>query len=109
MASKKALAAKFSSPCSSQAAPRFVVTRKRTLALAVIQTRFPGGLQFKPVSQLVAAMTAEQTRPDEQHLVPMTVVHSSNDGTVPLRTAITYGTSGSRATTPRSTPRSAIA
>ena len=44
----------------------------------------PGGLQFKSVSELVAAMTAAQTRPDEQHLVPMMVVHSSNDGTVPF-------------------------
>ena len=36
---------------------------------AVSGVCFPGGLQFKSVSELVAAMTAEQTRPDEQHLV----------------------------------------
>jgi poly(hydroxyalkanoate) depolymerase family esterase len=51
---------------------------------AVSGVCFPGGLQFKSVSELVAAMTAEQNQPDEQHLVPMMVVHSSNDGTVPF-------------------------
>jgi poly(hydroxyalkanoate) depolymerase family esterase len=44
-----------------------------------------GGLQLKGVAELVAAMAAEQTAPEEQRLVPMMVVHSSNDRTVPFK------------------------
>ncbi len=44
-----------------------------------------GGLQLKGVAELVAALAAEQTRPEEQRLVPMMVVHSSNDRTVPFK------------------------
>jgi hypothetical protein len=44
-----------------------------------------GGLQLKGVSELVGAIGAEQSRPEEQRLVPVMVVHSSNDGTVPFK------------------------
>lgn len=54
-------------------------------ACAVAGACFLEGLRHKSVGDLVAAMTAEQTRADEQRLVPMMVIHSSNDGTVPFK------------------------
>jgi len=54
-------------------------------ACAVTGACFPGGLEHKHVSELLAAMTAEQGSVEEQRLVPMMVVHSSNDGTVPFK------------------------
>jgi poly(hydroxyalkanoate) depolymerase family esterase len=51
---------------------------------AVAGVCFLEGLQFKSVTDLVASMTAEQSRTEEQRLVPIMVVHSSNDGTVPF-------------------------
>lgn len=44
-----------------------------------------GGVSHKSVAELLASLTAEQTRAEEQGLVPMMVIHSSNDGTVPFR------------------------
>jgi poly(hydroxyalkanoate) depolymerase family esterase len=37
---------------------------------------------FKPISAIVAAMRAEQRRPEEQRAVPLMLVHSINDCTV---------------------------
>ncbi len=54
-------------------------------ACAVANACFLEGLRHRSVPDLVAAMSAEQSRPDEQRLVPMMVVHSSNDRTVPSR------------------------
>ena len=52
---------------------------------AVSGVCFFGGLRFKSTGDLVAAMTAEQARADEQQLVPMMVIHSTNDRTVPFQ------------------------
>lgn len=54
-------------------------------ACAVSGACFVEGLRHKSVSELVAAMTAEQTDPEEQRLVPMMAIHSRNDGTVPFK------------------------
>jgi hypothetical protein len=43
------------------------------------------GLRLKSVSSLLASMTAEQTRPEEQRPVPIMAIHSRNDGTVPFQ------------------------
>jgi poly(hydroxyalkanoate) depolymerase family esterase len=42
-------------------------------------------LRHKSVGDLVASMTAEQGRAEEQRLVPMMVLHSTNDRTVPFK------------------------
>jgi poly(hydroxyalkanoate) depolymerase family esterase len=54
-------------------------------ACAVSGACFFEGLRHKNVGDLVASMTAEQSREEEQRLVPMMVVHSSNDRTVPFK------------------------
>lgn len=45
------------------------------------------GIRHQPVEALVEAMRAEQQEPDERRLVPLMVIHSTNDGTVPVRNA----------------------
>jgi poly(hydroxyalkanoate) depolymerase family esterase len=50
-----------------------------------VQDACPTGLSHKPVAQLVEAMRAEQQDATERRLVPMMVIHSTNDTTVPLR------------------------
>ena len=42
------------------------------------------GLRLKSVGGLLGSMTAEQTRAEEQRLVPIMVIHSRNDRTVPF-------------------------
>jgi poly(hydroxyalkanoate) depolymerase family esterase len=54
-------------------------------ACAVTGACFLEDLRHKSVGDLVAAMTDEQSRVEEQRLVPTMVVHSSNDGTVPFK------------------------
>lgn len=56
-------------------------------ACAVANACFGVGLRFKTVNSLLASMTAEQNRTDEQRLVPLMAIHSRNDGTVPFRNA----------------------
>jgi poly(hydroxyalkanoate) depolymerase family esterase len=41
--------------------------------------------QFKPVAALVAAMLAEQSRPEDQRPVPVMVIHSRNDCVVNIK------------------------
>jgi poly(hydroxyalkanoate) depolymerase family esterase len=55
-------------------------------ACAVANACFTG-IAHKPVRAFVEAMQAEQQSPDEQRLVPMMVIHSTNDMTVPVRNA----------------------
>lgn len=45
------------------------------------------GIRLKSVDSLLASLTAEQARAEEQRLVPMMAIHSRNDGTVPFRNA----------------------
>jgi poly(hydroxyalkanoate) depolymerase family esterase len=54
-------------------------------ACAVAGACFLEGLRHRSVGDLVATMTAEQSREEEQRLVPMMVIHSMNDGTVPFK------------------------
>jgi poly(hydroxyalkanoate) depolymerase family esterase len=54
-------------------------------ACAVANACLFGGLHFQGVGDLVAAMTAEQNAMEEQRLVPMMAIHSTNDGTVPFK------------------------
>jgi len=54
-------------------------------ACAVSGACFLEGLRHRGVSELIASLTAEQTRLEEQRLVPMMVIHSTNDRTVPFR------------------------
>jgi Esterase PHB depolymerase len=52
---------------------------------AVSGVCFLKGLRFKRVPDLVASMAAEQGRLEEQRLVPMMVIHSTNDRTMPFQ------------------------
>ena len=45
------------------------------------------GIAHRPVSALIRAMAAEQQSPEEQRLVPIMVIHSTNDRIVPIRNA----------------------
>jgi poly(hydroxyalkanoate) depolymerase family esterase len=55
-------------------------------ACAVANACFTG-IAHKPVSAFVEAMQAEQQSAEEQRLVPLMVIHSTNDMTVPIRNA----------------------
>jgi poly(hydroxyalkanoate) depolymerase family esterase len=55
-------------------------------ACAVANACFTG-IAHQPVSAFVEAMQAEQQSAEEQRLVPMMVIHSTNDMTVPVRNA----------------------
>jgi poly(hydroxyalkanoate) depolymerase family esterase len=55
-------------------------------ACAVANACFTG-IAHKPVSAFVEAMQAEQQDTEEQRLVPIMAIHSSNDMTVPIRNA----------------------
>jgi poly(hydroxyalkanoate) depolymerase family esterase len=56
-------------------------------ACAVAGACFLEGLRHKSVGDLVAAIAAEQSRAEEQRLVPMLAIHSRNDGKVPFKNA----------------------
>jgi poly(hydroxyalkanoate) depolymerase family esterase len=58
---------------------------------AVAGICFPEGLRHKSVTDLVAAMTAEQSSVEEQRLVPMMALHSTNDRTVPFKNGQNIG------------------
>jgi poly(hydroxyalkanoate) depolymerase family esterase len=45
------------------------------------------GIAHQPVAAFVEAMRAEQQEPEEQRLVPLMVIHSTNDTVVPIRNA----------------------
>jgi poly(hydroxyalkanoate) depolymerase family esterase len=55
-------------------------------ACAVANACF-SGIAHKPVSAFVEAMEAEQQSAEEQRLVPVMAIHSTNDMTVPVRNA----------------------
>jgi poly(hydroxyalkanoate) depolymerase family esterase len=55
-------------------------------ACAVANACF-SGIAHKPVNAFVEAMQAEQQGAEEQRLVPIMVIHSTNDMTVPIRNA----------------------
>ena len=55
-------------------------------ACAVANACFTG-IAHKPVSAFVQAMESEQQEAEEQRLVPLMVIHSTNDMTVPIRNA----------------------
>jgi poly(hydroxyalkanoate) depolymerase family esterase len=55
-------------------------------ACAVANACFTG-IAHKPVSAFVEAMQAEQKDAEERRLVPITVIHSTNDMKVPIRNA----------------------
>ena len=56
-------------------------------ACAVAHACFTG-VRHRPVAALREAMRAEQQAEEDQRLVPLMVIHSTNDGTVPIKNAL---------------------